>query len=155
MKRILTLAILACMACLSASSQEIYKEVVRLMDNAEALKNDTTKSMDARLIATFKADAIYYMITKASDDPTFTELELGTQTSAMIEFVNLYIKRLAAARRKDAKVAVQNRFSNATTRNPLFNDVDKEVIYAYVGNNRYLTQFSIDTDWVKALAEVK
>lgn len=155
MKKILVLALMACLTSLTASSQEIYKEVARIMDNYETLKNDTTQSMDMRLVATFKHDAIYYLISKAADDPHFTELELGEQTSAMVTFVNLYIKRLANLRKTADRAALKDRFTAATTANPLFNDVDKEVVYAYIGNNRFLTQFSIDTDWKKALAAVQ
>lgn len=155
MKRVIISAVLACMTCLTASSQEIYKEVVSLQNNYETIKNDTTKSMDLRLVATFKADAIYYLISKAAEDPTFTELELGEQTSAMVTFVNLYIKQLASVRKAAERTNIKNRFTAATTGNPLFNDVDKEVVYAYVGNDRFITQFSIDTDWKKALQTVR
>ena len=154
MKKILTFVVMACMMSLTASAQEIYEEVVRLMNQSQAVANDTTRTMDVRLVATFKADAIYYLVTKASEDPSFTELELGEQTSAMIQFVNYYLKQLAGVRKPADRVAMKNRFSNATTGNPLFNDVDKEVVYAYIGNDRYLTQFSIDTDWKKAFEAV-
>ena len=40
-------------------------------------------------------------------------------------------------------------FANDTSK-----DLDKEVIYSYVDNENYITQFSLDTDWPKALAEV-
>ena len=46
------------------------------------------------------------------------------------------------------------KFRTATINNSLFNDVDREVIYSYVDNENYITQFSLDTDWPKALAEV-
>ena len=39
--------------------------------------------------------------------------------------------------------------------NPLFNDTDLEVVQSYVNNDTYLTRFSLDTNWVKALEEVK
>ena len=149
------LVMMACMTCLTISAQEIYNEVVRMMNNYEAQKNDTTKSINVRLLNTFKSDAIFYLISKASEDETFSELELGEQTRAMVLFVNLYIKRLAATRKVDERNTIKARFSNATLNNPLFNDVDKEVIHAYVGNERFLTQFSIDTDWKKALDAVK
>ena len=49
---------------------------------------------------------------------------------------------------------VKAKFRAASINNSLFNDVDKEVIYSYVDNENYITQFSLDTDWPKALAEV-
>ena len=69
----------------------------------------------------------------------------------MIEFVNLFVKRLSGEKRKNEKNIVIANFKNATITNPLFNDTDKEVIYGYVDNDKFLTQFSLDTDWVKAL----
>ena len=33
--------------------------------------------------------------------------------------------------------------------------MEKEITYGYVDNSNYITNFSLDTDWVKALAEVK
>ena len=38
---------------------------------------------------------------------------------------------------------------------PLYNDLDKNLVLVYFNSEDYLTQFSLDTDWIKALAEVK
>ena len=46
-------------------------------------------------------------------------------------------------------------FRNASINHPLFNDMDKELILSYYNNENYLTRFSLDTDWVKALAVVR
>ena len=48
-----------------------------------------------------------------------------------------------------------SRYKNTTIQNALFNDMDKDIIYAYVDNDKYITQFSLDTNWVKALEEVR
>lgn len=125
------------------------------MQNQEAIKNNTSKSLEERKVATFKWDAIYYMLVKASDAKDFTPYELGKQTSAMIDFVNLYVKRLSMEKKKSQKEIIMTRYKNATTQNALFNDMDKEIIYAYVDNEKFITQFSLDTDWVKALEEVQ
>ncbi|MDD6940463.1 MAG: hypothetical protein PUI90_05965, partial [Prevotella stercorea] len=89
-----------------------------------------------------------------SQEDRFTEYELGQQTDALIEFVNLYVKRLAAAGKKD-KEMVKAKFRAASINNSLFNDVDKEVVYSYVDNDKFITNFSLDTDWVKALEAAK
>ena len=47
------------------------------------------------------------------------------------------------------------RFKNASISNSRFNDTDKELVLSYYDNSNYMTQFSLDTDWVKALAEVR
>ena len=48
-----------------------------------------------------------------------------------------------------------SKFKNATIQYALFNDTDKELVYAYVDNEKYITQFSLDTDWPKALEAVR
>lgn len=143
-----------CSVMTSVSAQDIYNEVKRIEKQAETLANDTTKNLNERKIACFKYDAIYYLIDKASQDENFTEYQLGEQTDALIEFVNLYVKRLADANKKD-KELTKAQFRTASINNSLFNDVDKEVVYSYVDNEDFITQFSLDTDWVKALEEVK
>lgn len=143
-----------CATTASLSAQEIFNEVKKIEKQAETLANDTTKNINERKIACFKYDAIYYLIDKASQEERFTEYELGEQTDALIEFVNLYVKRLANAAKKD-KDLLKAKFRTASINNSLFNDVDKEVVYSYVDNDNFITQFSLDTDWVKALEEVK
>ena len=81
--------------------------------------------------------------------------ELGKQANAMIEFVNTFIKRLSQEKKKKDKNIILATYKNATTSNPLFSDPEKEVTYGYVDNEKYITQFSLDTDWVKALQTIK
>lgn len=151
MKKIMTL-MLFCVIAAQASAQDIFNEVKRLMDGYQKVKNDTTQNLDVRKIATFKWDAIYYMVYQSSDD---TEDELGAQVSSMIDYVNLYLKKLKDAKSKQEKEVVASTFKNATIENARFNDQDKDVIYAYVDNPDFITQFSLDTDWVKAYEAVK
>lgn len=155
MKKIVMLLAFTCMFAVNAASQEIYKEVNRIMHQAEAIKNDAKRNLEERKIATFKADAIFYLISKAAQNEHFTELELGKQTNTMIDFVNSFVKRLSRSSKKRDKEILMARFKNATIQNSLFNDPEKEVTYAYVDNEKFITQFSIDTDWVKALNAVR
>lgn len=152
MKKTIMTLVLLCFAICQASAQDIFKEVKNLMDNYQKVKNDTTQNLDVRKIATFKWDAIYYMVYQASDE---TEDELGTQVSAMIDYVTLYLKELKEAKTQEKKEVVVSKFKTATLENARYNDQDKDVIYAYVDNPDFLTHFSLDTDWVKALEEVK
>lgn len=92
------------------------------------------------------------MVYRASDE---TEDELGVQVSSMIDFVNMYLKKLKSAKTKQDQELVVAKFKNATLENSKYNDQDKDVIYAYVDNPDFLTHFSLDTDWVKAVEEVK
>lgn len=155
MKKLFIILALVCMSVLSISAQEIYDEVRRIEKEAKAFANDTKNNLEARKIATFKYDAIYYLIDKASQEPLFSEYELGVQTNAMIEFVNLFVSKLSTLKKNKDKDMLKAVFRTATINNSLFNDVDKEVIYSYVDNENFITQFSLDTDWPKALAEVQ
>ncbi|WP_443877184.1 hypothetical protein [Leyella stercorea] len=155
MKKLFIILALVCMSVLSTSAQEIYDEVRRIEKEAKAFANDTKNNLEARKIATFKYDAIYYLIDKASQEPLFSEYELGVQTNAMIEFVNLFVSKLSTLKKNKDKDMLKAVFRTATINNSLFNDVDKEVIYSYVDNENFITQFSLDTNWPKALAEVQ
>lgn len=155
MKKFFIILALVCMSVLSTSAQEIYDEVRRIEKEAKAFANDTKNNLEARKIATFKYDAIYYLVDKASQEPLFSEYELGVQTNAMIEFVNLFVSKLSTLKKNKDKDMLKAVFRTATINNSLFNDVDKEVIYSYVDNENFITQFSLDTDWPKALAEVQ
>lgn len=155
MKKFFIMLLLVCASTVSIQAQEIFNEVKRIEKEAKAFANDTTNNLDARKIATFKYDAIYYLIDKASQEPLFSEYELGAQTNAMIEFVNLFVSRLSTTKKNKDKDMLKATFRTATINNSLFNDVDKEVVYSYVDNERFITQFSLDTDWVKALEEVQ
>ena len=155
MKKLFIILALVCMSVLSTSAQEIYDEVRRIEKEAKAFANDTKNNLEARKIATFKYDAIYYLIDKASQEPLFSEYELGVQTNAMIEFVNLFVSKLSTLKKNKDKDMLKAVFRTATINNSLFNDVDKEVIYSYVDNENFITQFSLDTDWPKALADVQ
>lgn len=92
------------MSVLSTSAQEIYDEVRRIEKEAKAFANDTKNNLEARKIATFKYDAIYYLVDKASQEPLFSEYELGVQTNAMIEFVNLFVSKLSTLKRTKTRI---------------------------------------------------
>lgn len=154
MKKFILTMFMLCVMISGATAQEIYKEVRRIMQKQEAIKSDAQKSLEERKLATFKWDAIYYMMVKAGDNH-LSSYDLGAQTSAMIDFVNLYINRLSAEKKKAQRNLIISRYKNVTIQNALFNDMDKDIIYAYVDNENFLTQFSLDTNWVKALEEVR
>lgn len=155
MKKLILSLLLLCGISLAAPAQEIYKEVLRIQKDFENKKNDTSKKLSERRIASFQWDAIQYMFYKAGSDSTYNERILGEQTDALIDFVKLYFKRLGEAKKQKDKDIVVTRFRNASLNNSYFYDTDKEVTLAYVDNPQYTTPFSLDTDWVKALAEIR
>lgn len=154
-KALFTLALL-CNFTLSSQAQEIYKEVMKMQNNFKTIKYDKDKPMTERKTASFKWDVIEYLLYKGREDNTFTEKQLGIQTYAMTEFVNLFFKRLAEAKNNNSKKEIAvTRFKNASLNNALFGDTDYELCRAYVNNSNFMTPFSLDTDWVKALAEIR
>ena len=151
---LLTLALT--LASVEVNAQEIYNEVRRMQKQFETVKLDKTKKMDERKIASFKWDAIEYMLYRAKQDSTFNELQLGKQTNAMVDFVNLFIKRLVeTGNNKSKREKVTLRFKNASINHSLFHDEDKDLVMAYYDNPKFITQFSLDTDWVEALKEIR
>lgn len=153
MKKVIFTALLLCITVFSASAQEVYKEILRLSKN---IAKDTKKDLESRKIATFKVDELQYMAMKTNElMPDSSVRVLDVQAYAMYEFVNLFVKRLAEAKKKTDKEIVKTRFMNASMNNSRFNDMDKELVLSYYDNPNYLTRFSLDTDWVKALAEIR
>lgn len=140
---------------IGAQAQDIFNEVKSLQKSYQSFSEDTTQNIEKRKIAIFKADAIYYLTEKAAQTEDFTEYQLGAQTDAMIEFVNLFVKRISSARKADDQQVIKAKFKSYTTNHALFHDMEKEIAYAYVDNDDFLTQFSLDTDWVEALKEAQ
>ena len=87
--------------------------------------------------------------------PDSSAYMLDYQAFAMYEFVNLFTSKLTKANKKKDRSNVINAFKEATLQNPRFNDTDLAFVNAYCGNNNFLTQFSLDTDWIKALAYIR
>ncbi|MDD7461020.1 MAG: hypothetical protein SO013_04700 [Prevotella sp.] len=153
MKKILFATLLCCFTVVSASAQDVYKEILRL---SKAVAKDTKKDIEARKIATFKVDELQYMAMKTIElMPDSSARVLDVQAYAMYEFVNLFVKRLSEAKKKTDKDIVKTRFMNASINHSRFNDMDKDLVWSYYSNPNYITRFSLDTDWVKALAEVR
>ena len=153
MKKILIMALMSCTVCFTAQAQEVYKRILKVSKQTAA---DKSKSLDVRKVATFKVDELNYMAMKSKElMPDSTVRMLDRQAYAMHEFINLFFNRLSEAKKKAQKELVMARFKNASISNSRFNDTDKELVLSYYDNSNYMTQFSLDTDWVKALAEVR
>lgn len=151
-KLILTLAFsMTAVICINA--QDVYKEIMRL---SKEVANDTSKDLQTRRIATFKVDELEYMAQRTMEQmPDSSASILNYQAYAMYEYVNLFLKNYTATDKKKEKLDVVDTFMNASIQNPRFNDKDKELVMSYINAEGYVTKFSLDTDWVKALADVK
>ena len=151
-KIILSMAIFA-MTTMTAQAQAVYQEILRM---SKEVANDEKKDTELRKIAMFKVDELNYMAIKTRElMPDSSAAVLDHQALAMYEFINMYMDKMAIAKKKEKKELVKYYFKQATTNNPRFQDTDTELTLAYYNNDAYLTQFSLDTDWQKALLEVK
>jgi hypothetical protein len=162
MKKMIMMAVLLCMTTVTVKAQDVFYEILR---TSKAVAEDKSKDIETRKIATFKYDELSYMAMKVRDDVLrdTTDLEffnqtvkmLNEQSYAMHEFLTLYMKRLTSTKKKTERDIIITVFRDASINNPLFNDLDKELVLAYYNNDNYITQFSLDTDWIKALEAVK
>ena len=152
------------MACSSMSTyaQDVFKEIQRM---SKSVAKDPTKDIETRKIATFKSDVLTYMgmkirenvVVDTADIAFFNENVkiLNEQSLAMYEFLNMFMEKLSTAGKGREKDIIMTVFKAASINNPYFMDNDHELVLAYYNNDKYLTQFSLDTDWIKALEEVK
>lgn len=159
MKNLFFLLAMTLFMAAPAKAQDVANEIKRI---SKAVVDDSKQDLQIRRIAYFKVNVIDYMKMKVRDEvmkdtnnlKVFNDnmKMINEQSYAMYEFVNLFIKRLSESSKKDIVIA---KFKNASLNNPLFNDMDLELVQSYVNNEDYLTRFSLDTDWIKALEEVR
>ena len=153
MKRILIILAVALGGFYSADAQKVYREILSL---SEKVAKDKSKDLQTRKIATFKVDELKYMAMKTGEAmPDSSVTVLDNQAYAMYEFVNLYVKKLSEAKTKKNKELILDIFKSASIQNPRFNDMDLDLVEAYIRNDGYITSFSLDTDWQKAVAQAR
>lgn len=150
MKKIFILLLLQ-LAVFNCQAQAIYTEVQNMMHRYDEIRKNDKLPLYTRKSAAFKYDAIYYLI--STIDHENQEEELGLQVDAMVEYVNLFNKTLDNSTKDQDKVI--QFFSETTIMFPRVGDPDKDLVNAYVGNEDFLTQFCLDTNWIKALRFVK
>ncbi len=162
MKRMMMMVILMTTAIYSVNAQEVYKEVLRM---AEEDLNNPKSTLEMKKIATFKIDELSYMAMKVreemlSDTTNVAQMNesiklLNEQAVALYEFITIYLERLGKTKKAKERELVNARFKKISIDNPLFNDMDKELVLSYFDNPKCITQFSLDTDWLKAVEEAK
>lgn len=152
MKKIV-LSLTMLFTAINVNAQEVYTEIMQL---SKKVANDKSKDIETRKIATFKVDELNYMAVKAKElMPDSSARMLDVQAYCMYEFINLYMKRLKEAKKEEDKQVVMTRFTNASLSNSRYNDTDKELVMSYITAPNYITRFSLDTDWEKALADIR
>lgn len=153
MRRLITIMAVLAMFTANAGAQKVYQEIMKL---SEKVANDKSKDIGSRKIATFKVDELNYMAMKTKElMPDSSVTVLDNQAYAMYDFVNLYVKKLTEAKTKKDKGVIISLFKNASLQNPRFNDMDLELVESYIRTQGYVTKFSLDTDWIKAIEQVR
>lgn len=157
MKKVILLFALLCSMNAAVMAQDVFKEVRRLSSEIAA---DTTKDLSTRRVAQFKIDALDYMRQRywevMKDDSLTNYYDvLNHQSLALYEYVDLFMKRLTPLKKKKQREKLQAVFEAASLENSKFFDPDKELVEAYILTPGFLTTFSMDTDWEKALADVR
>ena len=153
MKKTFIAFVLLCTSYATLQAQNVYNEILQ---TSTKVAQDKSNDLDKRKVATFKVDALKYMMMKTRElMPDISMRMVDAQAYAMYSFVNNYLKDLAKTKKKKDKELVKNIYKEVTLRCPRFNDMDRDVVLAYYNNNNFLTQFALDCDWEKALKEVK
>lgn len=168
MKRIILSMLVLLVAVAGISAQETQPRVFKqIYEKAYKTANDPKQSIGARKIAIFRADAVSYLsgktltaITDSTQHLSGEEVaslnnQLDSMAYFMYDYVNLFNKEYSRARTKKDKDKVLRLFREVSINNPLYNDPDRQYVLSYYNREDFLTQFSLDTNWVKAVAEVK
>lgn len=152
-KLIMTMALCFAFA-LSGSAQDVYKEILRL---SRETAEDKSKDLQTRKVATFKVDALEYMLRATSEmmpDSMMTDI-INVQAYSLYDFVNTFMTVYNYKSTSAEKQEVISMFKDASLRYPRFNDADTDLTQIYINTSGYITRFSIDTDWALALAYIK
>ena len=152
-KVLLTLFVVAA-STMTASAQNVYKEIQRLSVNISA---DPKKSNEERSIGLFRVDALDYMAIKARElTPDSSAVTLDSQAYGMYEFIVNYKEARERAKSENGKRNVMKVFKEASLACPRYNDPEKETTMVYVNETKNnVTPFCLDTDWVKAVEIIK
>lgn len=137
---------LTCAAFIGANAQEVYQAALNM---ARETAEDETKPIDLRKIATFKYDELCYTAQRTLEQMPDKKAELDDQALALYEFLDLFLSNYEQAKKSQQKKIMQD-FKQFCIDNPRYDDNDATLTEAYYNEN-YITQFNLNTDWVKAL----
>lgn len=159
-KRLIIIALMALAFNTTINAQEVFKEIYNA---ANTTLNDPKEDIGVRKIALFKVEALTYMNTKYLEVVLDTTTQIPYNAIArrdsmayyMYDYVNLFLKEYNRASKQRDKDKVMKAFRETSINNPLFNDPNREFVLYFFNKEDILTQFSLDTDWVKACEDVR
>lgn len=143
-KWILMLMVFSSVSCLKA--QEVFNTI---LEKATSVVNSEDRNDYNTKISYFYYTELNYMKNKAKASNQAGFKILDEQAYAMQEFVTDFFKQMAMAS-DDKRKNVITVFINASLENPLFDDKDTETTQSFISDPKYITPFSLDTDWVAA-----
>lgn len=141
---------LACVAFVGVNAQERYKAALEM---ARTVAEDEKKEIGLRKIATFKYDELCYTGQRTREQMPDKYDELDEQALALFEFLDLYLSNYEKASDKN-KAKVMQDFKQFCIEFPRYTDDDTLLTEAYYNDN-YITQFNLNTDWVKAYGKAR
>lgn len=150
MKKLILSAFVALVGLVQADAQSLYKTVY---EKANAQVNSAQTSAEQLEISRFEVTVLNYIqaqVTKRGlkKDGYFYDSQAVNLKSFVDDFLYYVSKarKISDAKRKEVIAC----YREASLKNPLFNDLDKERTYCFVNDTRTFTPFSLDTDWEKA-----
>lgn len=164
MKKSIIIVALACLMSTTVKAQKVFKEIY---DSSNKVLTDSREDVEVRKIALFKVDALTYINTQIMAEINDTTDSLPEKKMAQLigrrdslayflyDYINLFTKEYARAAKEKGRDKVMRIFRDASINNPLCNDADKQFVLAYYNREDFLTQFSLDTDWIKACADAR
>lgn len=154
MKKLAVIALMM-LATGSANAQEVYDY---LLDKSEQVI-DNPESQEFELkVAQFKATAMrYFRKNIILQEGSISSQWLDEQALALNEFVTNYLVELSQNSNATDKVrkAIVMKYCKASMNHAMFKKADKEESEAFIIDKGGYTPFSLNTNWVEALAESK
>lgn len=155
-KRIMLLLVVGAM-CTGVNAQQVFNEIY---SKAYKTASDPKEDREVRKIESFKVDALDYLRTRTLENTandsisSATYAHLDSLAYFMYDYVNLFVKEYSKANKK-GKAKCIRLFQDCSIGLPLYQDSDTDLVLAYCSHEGYLTKFSLNTDWIKANAEVR
>lgn len=154
MKKLIIMTLLIMGTC-TMQAQEVYDY---LLDKSEQIiDNPQSKDFDLK-IAQFKVTAMrYFRKHIIQQEGSISSIWLDEQALALNEFVTNYLIELAknSHATEKTRMKIVLKYCRASENHAMFKKVDKEEAEAFISDKGGYTPFSLNTNWVEALAEAK
>ena len=164
MRSIIIIAILTFTMSMGAKAQKVFQEI---FNSSNKTLYDAREDVEIRKIALFKVDALTYINTQILAEINDSTKKLTDEQIAekitrrdslayfLYDYIDVFTKEYSRYNKEKDRNRVMKIFRDASINNPLYNDADKQFVLAYYNREDFLTQFSLDTDWITAYAEAR